>query len=264
MSYPRKYIVPKGTTTPNLGNINSNLLQSVYKQNIVECGKIGNIGKSSTTNGNTGPIGGGNIGEIGSTGPTKNGPTGVIGPKGIYGNNGTNGSNGITGSTGPNGLDYDIIFYEIDYSNINLFTTYFDNININWCNVASIGFTNIGFYMITAKFTITDVSNVPDMVDPFVGLQLGISKNPGNTDNSAGPTGNIYSEIGGSMGQIQCTTINDNKKHFFCYECSGLYEVTTPITLYLNLYNTNPNDYFHYSINEDTFSFVAHNINRLS
>jgi len=250
MSYPNKYILPKGTITPNLGNINSSILQSVYKQNIVACSKIGNIGNSST-NGNTGPSG--NIGDIGKSGLTgPNGNNGHFGPNGINGSN-----NGITGSTGPKGLYYTVTFTENDVYYTGL-TTYFNNINNNWRQVSYINLTNPGFYIIIAKFKITNISDISP-ITTMPGLQLGISKNSGN-----GQTNNNYSEIGGSNGQFTTYPLNTNKGHFFCYECSVLYEATTSINLYLNLYNSIINSDVYFSIDSDTFSFIAHKINILS
>lgn len=98
--------IPRGTLTPNSGNMNSNRLRAaaVYTSSLASaCGRIGPQGPP----GGTGPTG-----AAGSTGATGNtglqgiqGVTGPTGPQGRQGDQGIQGITGYTGYTGPTGPD---------------------------------------------------------------------------------------------------------------------------------------------------------------
>jgi hypothetical protein len=117
---PPKYVLPKGTLSPNSGNVSGAVLQAVtaYKKTVTDkCGKMGPMGPPGLNgldgiDGVTGPIGLGHTGPAGPTGPAGadgadgvDGATGPTGPSGTDGKTGPTGPNGMTGPTGASGTD---------------------------------------------------------------------------------------------------------------------------------------------------------------
>jgi hypothetical protein len=151
--------LPKGTLTPNLGNVNSEMLQSIntYKKTIVNCGKFGPIGMPGLNANNN------NV--IGATGPTGDvGHTGITGDITIF-----TGDTGITGDTGPTGdnkndtivTNYTGIIYSVDTDNNgDIVTGSIINLQYNTSYYLTRRWLDSGMYIISVynSFTIYDGS----------------------------------------------------------------------------------------------------------